>query len=164
MAPLDGTAVDAAVEEAIAPFSRDAGESPYEVQHDLQDLMQTNVGIIRTGTELTDALTALDALAARVANLSVRGGRAYNPGWNLATDLPSMLTVSRCTTLGAINRTESRGGHTREDYPSPDAELGKVNFVHSQPSGGGYREEIKTVPEPILEMPGELHSLFEDPA
>ena len=164
VAPLDGTAVDAAVEEAIAPFSRDAGESPYEVQHDLQDLMQTNVGIIRTGTELTDALTALDALAARVANLSVRGGRAYNPGWNLATDLPSMLTVSRCTTLGAINRTESRGGHTREDYPSPDAELGKVNFVHSQPSGGGYREEIKTVPEPILEMPGELHSLFEDPA
>ena len=74
-----------------------------------------------------------------------------------------MLTVSRCTTLGAINRKESRGGHTREDFPSPDAELGKVNFVHSQPNGGGYREEIKTVPEPILEMTPELRALFEEP-
>ncbi len=74
-----------------------------------------------------------------------------------------MLTVSRCTTLGAINRTESRGGHTREDYPTPDAELGKINFVHSQPNGGGYREEIKTVPEPILVLTPELHALLEEP-
>jgi succinate dehydrogenase / fumarate reductase flavoprotein subunit len=124
--------------------------------------MQTNVGIIRTGSELAEAIDGLDRLAERTANLAVRGGRAYNPGWNLATDLPSMLTVSRCTTLGAISRKESRGGHTREDYPTPDAELGKVNFVHSQPSGGGYRGEIKTVPEPILELPAELRALLED--
>jgi succinate dehydrogenase / fumarate reductase flavoprotein subunit len=160
--PLDPAAVDAALEEATAPFDREGGESPYDVQHDLQDLMQTNVGIIRKGDELTAALKGLDVLAERTANLSVRGGRAYNPGWNLATDLPSMLTVSRCTTLGAINRTESRGGHTREDYPTPDAELGKVNFVHSQPSGGGYRGEIKTMPEPILVMTPELQALFEE--
>jgi succinate dehydrogenase / fumarate reductase flavoprotein subunit len=160
--PLDDAVVDATIDEAIAPLARDAGESPYDIQHDLQELMQSNVGIIRTGSELTEALTGLDRLVERTANLAVRGGRAYNPGWNLATDLPAMLTVSRCTTLGALNRKESRGGHTREDYPTPDAELGKVNFVHSQPSSGGYRGEIKTVPEPILEMPPELRALFED--
>jgi succinate dehydrogenase / fumarate reductase flavoprotein subunit len=158
---LDATAVDATIDEAIAPFQRETGESPYQIQHDLQELMQAKVGIIRTGTELTEAIAGLDALSARVANLAVTGPRAYNPGWNLATDLPSMLTVSRCTTLGAISRTESRGGHTREDFPTPDAELGKVNFVHSQPSGGGYREEVKTVPEPILEIPPELREILE---
>jgi succinate dehydrogenase / fumarate reductase flavoprotein subunit len=162
-AAVDAAAVDAAIDEAVAPFAREEGESPYQIQHDLQELMQTNVGIIRTGTELAAAITALDELAARTANLAVTGPRAYNPGWNLATDLPSMLTVSRCTALGAINRTESRGGHTREDFPTPDAELGKVNFVHSQPSGGGYREEVKTVPEPILEIPAELREILEAP-
>jgi succinate dehydrogenase / fumarate reductase flavoprotein subunit len=160
-AALDTAAVDVAIDEAIAPFLREEGESPYQIQHDLQELMQSNVGIIRTGSELAAAITALDELAARTANLAVTGPRAYNPGWNLATDLPSMLTVSRCTTLGAINRTESRGGHTREDFPTPDAELGKVNFVHSQPNGGGYREEVKTVPEPILEVPPELREILE---
>jgi succinate dehydrogenase / fumarate reductase flavoprotein subunit len=158
---LDAGAVDTAIDEAVAPFLREQGESPYQIQHDLQELMQSRVGIIRNGVELAEALTGLDALAARTANLAVTGPRAYNPGWNLATDLPSMLTVSRCTTLGAINRTESRGGHTREDFPTPDAELGKVNFVHSQPSGGGYREEVKTVPEPIPEVTAELREILE---
>ena len=160
--PLDAGVVNATIDEAIAPTLREDGESPYDIQRDLQEMMQANVGIIRNGAELATALTALDVLAERTANVAVKGDRPYNPGWNLATDLPSMLTVSRCTTLGAINRTESRGGHTREDYPTPDAELGKVNFVHSQPSGGGYREEIKTVPEPILEMPAELRTLMEE--
>ncbi|HEY8081164.1 MAG TPA: fumarate reductase/succinate dehydrogenase flavoprotein subunit [Acidimicrobiales bacterium] len=159
---LDESAVDATIDEAMAPLLREDGESPYDIHHDLQEMMQANVGIIRTGAELTEALRALDQLSERTANVAVKGDRPYNPGWNLATDLPSMLTVSRCTALGAINRTESRGGHTREDFPTPDAELGKVNFVHSQPSGGGYREEIKTVPEPILEMPAELRTLFEE--
>jgi succinate dehydrogenase / fumarate reductase flavoprotein subunit len=161
---LDAAGVARAVEEASEPLGREGGESPYVIQRDLQDMMQANVGIIRTGAELERALVALDVFAERVANVSAKGPAAYNPGWNLATDLPSMLTVSRCTTLGAINRTESRGGHTREDFPTPDAELGKVNFVHSQPNGGGYREEIKTVPEPILTMPDELRTLLEDPA
>ena len=81
--------MDAAIDEATAPLSRTDGESPYDVQHDLQEMMQTNVGIIRTGEELEAALKGLDELAERVANLAVRGGRAYNPGWNLATDLPA---------------------------------------------------------------------------
>jgi succinate dehydrogenase / fumarate reductase, flavoprotein subunit len=161
---LDAATIADTVEEASGPLRREGGESPYEIQHDLQEMMQANVGIIRTGSELVEALAALDVFTERVANVSAKGPAAYNPGWNLATDLPSMLTVCRCTTLGAINRTESRGGHTREDFPTPDPALGKVNFVHSQPSGGGYREEIKTVPEPIAQMPDELRALVEEPA
>ncbi len=158
---LNDAQVQEVLDEATAPLSREDGENPYAIQHDLQEMMQSNVGIIRTGKELDDALVALDELSERASKLAVKGPVAYNPGWNLATDLPCMLTVSRCTTLGAINRTESRGGHTREDYPSPDAELGKVNFVLSQPSGGGYRGEIKAAPEPIPQMPPELAELME---
>ena len=161
-APPDAAVVDATIDEALAPMLREDGESPYDIHRDLQEMMQANVGIIRTGSELESARVALDEFADRVSKMAVKGGRAYNPGWNLATDLPSMITVSRCTTLGAINRTESRGGHTREDYPTPDAEMGKVNFAHSQPNGGGYRQEIKTVPEPLLEMTAELKTLFEE--
>jgi succinate dehydrogenase / fumarate reductase flavoprotein subunit len=159
---LDAAIVDAAIDEALAPFEREEGENPYDIQRDLQEMMQANVGIIRTGSELEFARTALEEFTERVANISVKGGLAYNPGWNLATDLPSMITVSKCTTLGATNRKESRGGHTRDDFPGPDAEMGKVNFVLSQPSGGGYESEIKAVPEAILEMPAELRALLEE--
>jgi succinate dehydrogenase / fumarate reductase, flavoprotein subunit len=151
-----------AITEALAPFDRSEGENPYALHHDLQDTMQDLVGIIRTGDELDQALGKLDELTFRASKVSIAGGRAYNPGWNLATDLPAMLTVSKCVTLGARERKESRGGHTREDFPSADPELGKVNFVQRQPSGGGADEEIKIGPEPILEMPAELKSLFEE--
>ena len=117
------------VAEAEAPLGRDGGESPYDLQHSLQQMMQDLVGIIRTESELRQALDELDTLSERAQKLSVSGGRAYNPGWNLATDLPSMLTISRLVAKGALERRESRGGHTREDYPSPDPELGKVNLV-----------------------------------
>ena len=90
--------------------------------------------------------------------MSVSGGRAYNPGWNLATDLPSMLTTSRLVAKGALERRESRGGHTREDYPKPDPELGKVNLVQRIDAEGHYTLE----PEPLLEMPAELKELFEE--
>ena len=98
----------------------------------------------------------------RVSNISVKGGRAYNPGWNLATDLPAMLTVSTCVALGARERKESRGGQTREDFPKADPELGKINFVSRQPAGGGFNEEIKISPEPLPEMPDELKALLEE--
>ncbi len=108
------------------------GENPYDIQHDLQDTMQSLVGIIRTGSELEEALGKLDELEDRATSVSLGGGRKYNPGWNLTTDLPSMLTVSRCTTLGAINRKESRGGHTRDDFPKPVAGdgLGQLRRAH----------------------------------
>jgi len=154
--------VEHAVTEALAPFERTDGENPYELHQELQETMQTLVGIIRTGEELDRALDELDVLRDRAAKVSVRGGRAYNPGWNLATDLPAMLTVSRCVTLGARDRKESRGGHTREDFPSADPEFGKVNLVQRQPAGGGVGGDIKIGPEPIPEMPAELKALLEE--
>jgi len=150
------------IDEALEPFTRDEGENPYDLQHDLQEMMQTNVGIIRTGPELDEALEKLEVLKERVGNISVKGGRAYNPGWNLATDLPAMLTVSTCVALGARERKESRGGQTREDFPKADPELGKINFVSRQPAGGGFNEEIKISPEPLPEMPDELKALLEE--
>ncbi len=154
--------IEHTVAEALAPFERDDGENPYELHHRLQDTMQDLVGIIRTGDELDQALERLDELVFLAGKVKVTGGRAYNPAWNLATDLPAMLTVSRCVTLGARDRRESRGGHTREDYPNADPEFGKVNLVQRQPSGGGMAEEIKIGPEPIPEMPPELAALFEE--
>ena len=125
-------------------------------------MMQANVGIIRNGPELDDALVQLDStFSERVANLKVTGGRAYNPGWNLATDLPSMITVSKCVTRGAIQREESRGGHTREDFPKASAEFGTFNLAHSV-SGGTYDGEFATVRSPLLTMPDELKALLEE--
>jgi succinate dehydrogenase / fumarate reductase flavoprotein subunit len=154
--------IEHTVDEALAPFGRDEGENPYDLHHRLQDTMQDLVGIIRTGDELDQALERLDELVVLAGKVRVTGGRAYNPAWNLATDLPAMLTVSRCVTLGARDRRESRGGHTREDYPNADPEFGKVNLVQRQPSGGGMAEEIKISPEPIPQMPPELAALFEE--
>ncbi|MHB8680830.1 MAG: fumarate reductase/succinate dehydrogenase flavoprotein subunit [Acidimicrobiales bacterium] len=148
----------AAIEAADAPFSRAEGESPYDVHQDLQRMMQDLVGIIRTESELVQALSELDKLDDRAKRLSVQGGRAYNPGWNLATDLPSMLTVSRLVARGALERKESRGGHTRDDYPKPDPELGKVNFVQRLGPDGAFA----IGPEPIPPMPPELQALFEE--
>jgi succinate dehydrogenase / fumarate reductase flavoprotein subunit len=146
------------VDEALAPFSREGGESPYEIHHDLQETMQSLVGIIRTESELVEAIAELDKLDDRAANLSVSGGRAYNPGWNLATDIPPMLAVSRMVTMGAINRKESRGGHTRDDYPGPVPEMGKVNFVQRLDDTG----KVTVTAEERPEMPPELQELLED--
>src|SRR5271155_1047705 len=132
---------EAAVKEALEPFDRAEGENPYTIQHDLQDMMQTLVGIIRTGPELEEAMGKLDEFTERVKNIAVKGGRAYNPGWNLTTDLPAMLTVSRSTALAASLRKESRGGHTREDFPNPDPEYAKFNFAISS-DGGNWDSPI----------------------
>jgi succinate dehydrogenase / fumarate reductase flavoprotein subunit len=161
-ATVDQGEVDAAIAGALEPFGRDGGENPYDVHKDLQEVMQTLVGIIRTGPELEEALTKLGELKARSDKLSVKGGRAYNPGWNLATDLPSMLTVSTAVAQGALARKESRGGHTREDFPTADPELGKVNFVQHQVGERGPDAPIAIGPEPIPEMPAELRELLED--
>jgi succinate dehydrogenase / fumarate reductase flavoprotein subunit len=146
------------VAEAEAPFGRDGGESPYDLQADLQRMMQDLVGIIRTESELVQSIAELDKLSERAENLSVQGGRAYNPGWNLATDLPSMLTVSRLVAKGAIERKESRGGHTRDDYPSADPEMGKVNFVQRRGADGSFT----VTPEPLPQMPPELQALLQE--
>jgi succinate dehydrogenase / fumarate reductase flavoprotein subunit len=156
--PADPAEVGQIIEESLAPFSREGGESPYDIHHDLQEMMQSLVGIIRTESELVEALEALDKFDDRVASVSVSGGRAYNPGWNLATDLPSMLAVSRLVATGALNRKESRGGHTRDDFPAADPALGKINFVQRIAHDG----KLTIAPEPLLEMPEELAELLEE--
>jgi succinate dehydrogenase / fumarate reductase flavoprotein subunit len=155
------TEVDDAINEALEPFSREDGENPYDVQHDLQEMMQSLVGIIRTASELDQATEELDKFTERVKHLSVKGGRAYNPGWNLATDLPAMISVSKCVTLGATLRKESRGGHTREDFPAPDPELGKINFAQTS-DGGNWDSPVSVVESPILVIPDELKALLEE--
>ena len=158
---LDRAEVDAAIAEALAPFERADGENPYDVHHDLQEMMQANVGIIRKQSELDEAAARLDEFTERVKRISVRGGRAYNPGWNLATDLPSMITVSKAVTQGARLRKESRGGHTREDFPTADPELGKVNFAQTS-EGGHWDDPIAAVASPLREIPDELKALLEE--
>jgi succinate dehydrogenase / fumarate reductase flavoprotein subunit len=158
----DAAQVDAVVGAALEPFSRDGGENPYEVHHQLQETMQSLVGIIRTGPELEEALTKLEELKDRADKISVAGGRAYNPGWNLATDLPAMLTVSTAVAQGALQRRESRGGHTREDFPAADPEFGRVNLVQRQPTERGGRGVITVTPEPLPQMPAELAELLEE--
>ncbi len=158
---LDMSEVEEAVQEALAPFDRTEGENPYDIQRDLQEMMQLNVGIIRTAGEIEDAITQLETFTDRVKNIAVKGGRAYNPGWNLATDLPAMLTVCKTVARGASLRKESRGGHTREDFPKADPEFAKFNFAHTT-SGGNWDSEIVTVESPLLPMPDELKALLEE--
>ena len=159
---VDTAEVETVVAEALEPFGRESGENPYDVHHALQETMQSLVGIIRTGSELKESLEKLAELRDRASKLSTGGGRAYNPGWNLATDLPSMLTVSTAVAQGALLRTESRGGHTREDHPKADPELGKVNLVQRQTTQRGAGAEISIAPEPLPEMPADLQELFEE--
>ena len=152
--------MDAIIADALAPFERAGGESPYAIHADLQETMQSLVGIIRTQSELEQALVELDKLKERAARVSVSGSTSYNPGWNLATDLPSMLTVSTLVAKGALSRRESRGGHTRDDYPEADPELGKLNMVQRLDGRG----ELTLSAEPIPPMPEELRSLLEEDA
>jgi succinate dehydrogenase / fumarate reductase flavoprotein subunit len=159
---IDEVEVQSILSGALEPFDRDGGENPYALQHELQDTMQSLVGIIRTGAELEQALTKLAELGERAEKVSIGGGRVYNPGWNLATDLPAMLTVSTAVTQGALARRESRGGHTREDYPAADPDLGKVNFVQRQVTERGPYTLISIDAEPLPEMPAELQELLKE--
>ena len=138
--------LDAAVTEALAPFSRTDGENPYTVHAELQQTMNDLVGIIRRESEVRDALAALEKFKERAANLSVPGERAYNPGWHYAQDLRNMLLVAECVAMAALERKESRGGHTREDYPAhgprvaqgqPDPHARRRQDRHGPPAAAG---------------------------
>jgi succinate dehydrogenase / fumarate reductase flavoprotein subunit len=154
---VEGSAVESLVTELLAPLGRARGENPYEIQQTLQEAMQSLVGIIRVESELKEALKRIAALKARANKVGVEGGRAYNPGWHIAIDLASLLTVAECSALAALERKESRGGHTREDYPAPDPEWGTVNVVLCLKDGS-----LTVAGEPLPEMPGELRRLFEE--
>ncbi|MBI2087730.1 MAG: fumarate reductase/succinate dehydrogenase flavoprotein subunit [Deltaproteobacteria bacterium] len=149
--------VEATAQQLVAPFDGKGGENPYAIHADLQDCMQTQVGIIRTEKELKQALDKLATFKQRLTQVSVEGNRQYNPGWHLALDLYSMLEVSEAVTLAAIERKESRGGHTRDDYPQTDPKFAKVNVVVRKRQG-----ELRISQEPLPEMPEELRKLVEE--
>ena len=148
--------VEDAVAEALAPLERPDGESAYQVHSDLQQAMNDLVGIIRREDELKAALGELDKLRARAAQVSVPGGRAYNPGWHLALDLRNMLLVSDCVTQAALERQESRGGHTRDDYPEMSPAWRKINLVCALDG-----DRARVTRQPIIAMRPDLLALFD---
>ena len=138
----------------LAPFDRPGGEDPYAIQNELQGTMQELVGLIRTQSELEEAIRHIGDYRARLDRVTVHGGTRYNPAWNTALDLVSLLTVSEICARAAATRTESRGGHTREDFPKTDAEWGTKNVVVRRRDG---RLEITT--EPLAELPADLRAI-----
>jgi succinate dehydrogenase flavoprotein subunit len=154
---VDAGHVEELAREALEPFARSGGENPYVIQSELQDTMQDLVGIIRTETELKEALKRIEHLKIRAIKVRVEGGRTYNPGWHTALDLRALLTIAECVTLAALERKESRGGHTRDDYPTTEREWGKVNVVLRQKNG-----TIQVAREPLPEIPAELRPLLEE--
>jgi succinate dehydrogenase / fumarate reductase flavoprotein subunit len=138
--------VEAARQMALAPFASGSGDNAYQLQHELQEIMGDLVGIIRRGGELESAIKKLSELRERVRNVSATGGRRYNPGWHLALDLRNMLIVSECTAIAALEREESRGGHTREDFPKMDPQWRKVNLVNAVDGNGTVTLSHKPVP------------------
>jgi succinate dehydrogenase / fumarate reductase flavoprotein subunit len=146
-----------AEQHASAPFLRGGGENPYTVQRDLQETMNELVGIIRTAPEVQRALDRIEELKVRAKALTVEGDRRYNPGWHLALDLPHMLRVSECIARAALERQESRGGHTRDDFPGPDDAWAKVNLLCSL-SG----EDISLTHKPLPVLPDGLAEIFEE--
>jgi succinate dehydrogenase / fumarate reductase flavoprotein subunit len=141
--------------EALTFFGDDQGENPYAIHEELRSMMQSLVGIVRTDEDLRAALVKIGEFRTRAAKAKVGGNIQYNPGWHLALDLKNMLDISEAVTKAALERTESRGGHTREDFPETDKEWGKVNCIVRQSKDG-----INVAREPRPAMPAELEELL----
>ena len=154
--------VEAAERLALEPFERgnaSAGaEGPYQIQYDLQDMMQNLVGIVRREQEMETALAGIGKLKDRGDKVAVHGHREYNPGWHTALDLRNLLTVSEAITRSAIERKESRGGHFRDDFPNKDAAFGKVNIITQKNPDGTMSVRRQTIPP----MPEELQKVIEE--
>ena len=148
--------VDSAIAKMMAPLSRKGGENPALIVNDLREMMQEKVGIIRNQESLEEALNDLESLRARSKNSSPGGGVIYNPGWHQALELEAMIDVSKMCALAALEREESRGGHTREDYPVPDHEKwGSLNSVISMNEQGEMQIEHRSyppIPEDLIDL------------
>jgi succinate dehydrogenase / fumarate reductase flavoprotein subunit len=155
---VDSEQADEFTRAALEPFSREEGENPYKVEHELQSMMQDLVGIVRKDNEIRRALDALKTLRERAWKVSVTGNREYNPGWHTALDLQSLLTVSEIVARAALERKESRGGHFRDDFPEKDPNYGKFNILIRKGSGG----EMQVTREPIPEMRADLKQIIEE--
>ena len=142
---------------ALKPLERAEGENPYTIHGELQTIMNDLVGLIRRESEMKTALVELDKLRAREAQVSAPGGRAYNPGWHLALDLRNMLEVAECVAQSALERQESRGGHTRDDYPGMSPEWRKLNLICSLDADGDVT--LRRQPNPPMRT--DLLELFD---
>jgi succinate dehydrogenase / fumarate reductase flavoprotein subunit len=154
-------AVAAATGEALAPLSRDGGESPYALHAELQQMMNDLVGLIRRESEMKAALAGLAEFRTRYESVAAPGGRAYNPGWHLALDLRNMLLIAECVAMSALERQESRGGHTRDDFPEMSPEWRKLNLVLSMSSSSDGAEQVSLRRQPIVPMREDLLELFD---
>jgi len=146
-----GEEIEKSIENTLEPFE-DGDENPYQIHQELQEIMESHAGIVRTGEELEKGIRKLEELEKRLPKMHAKGERKYNPGWHLCLDLHNMIITSLALSRAALERTESRGAHTRLDYPDYDDELGKVNMI-VRPGPGG----MSVVKSPLLEMPAELN-------
>ena len=152
---IDNAQVEDAARAALAPFDRASGENPYTIHHDLQEVMQNLVGIFRVDADLRKALAELDKLKERAGKIRVEGSRVFNPGWHLCFDLQSMLTLSEACTHAALARRESRGAHSRIDFPKTEDEWGKKNHVIVKKGDAMTLFEVQRG-----EMPAELQKIL----
>ena len=151
--------VEATMRDALAPFEHEGGENPFAVQSALQAIMQRNAGIIRDKSGLETALTELEKLKGRARKVGITGSREYNPGWHTAMDLRSLLVVSEATARAALERTESRGAHTRSDYPDSDERQAREHIVIKKE---GDRMLVRREAQPPL--PADLMQLIKEGA
>jgi len=154
---INADEVEQVAGESLAPFARDEGENPYTLHEELRSLMQDHVGIVRSEEDLREALDKLAALRERTAGVKVGGNIQFNPGWHLALDLKNMLDISEVVTRAALERTESRGAHTREDFPDSDPRWGEQNVIVRRRDA-----ELEVVCQPLPVVPDELKQLLED--
>ena len=158
--PVSQAAITAAANKIQAPFDREGGENSYSLHAELQEITHNLVGIIRTGSELKEAITKIAEIRKRSANVSVSGGRKFNPGFHLAFDLDNMLLVAESTAKSAINREESRGGHTRDDFPGMDNKWRQINNISSFDGNQvNIREQVlPTIPKELFDL-FDIHEL-----
>jgi succinate dehydrogenase / fumarate reductase flavoprotein subunit len=156
---IDEKQVETATAKALAPFDRGTGgENPYAIQHDLQQMMQDLVGIVRRESEMREALDRLKVLRQRADRAGIAGNREYNPGWHTAIDLHNLLTVSEAIAIAAIDRKESRGAQFRDDYPAKSDAYSTFNIVLTKGADGAMTMTRETIPA----MPPELAQVVEE--
>ena len=155
-ATINEDEVEHVAQQMHVPFNGAGDENPYAMHEELRSLMQNNVGIVRTADDLQSALDEIEQLRSRAKQVKVGGNIQYNPGWHLALDLWNMLDISEAVARAALARAESRGGHTREDFPDSDDTWGKQNNIVRQTADG-----IEVRQQPLPELPGELAQLLE---
>jgi succinate dehydrogenase / fumarate reductase flavoprotein subunit len=156
---VEDQAVDEERRRVIRPFEIEGGENPYQIHAELQHIMSTYAGIMRSGASLTDGLEHLERLSERAQRMAAEGALHFNPGWGLVFDVENMLTLARAIFTGALSRQESRGAHWRTDFPDERDDEGRRNIVQTLNGQG----RIEARPEPVPEMPDTLRRLFDDP-